>query len=67
MNPDECQKNIEIVKTTGIKYFQKNGYHLFSFVDNELFNFKAVSKMNSAKEILHIYANTIFESKRKNY
>lgn len=64
MNPEDWNQKVEDAKVEGIYYFQKLGYRIFAFIDNEPENLKAVSKIDQKKEILLLHANTIFESKR---
>lgn len=64
MNPQSWDQEVENSKVAGVRHFQKAGYRIFAFVDNEPDNLKAVSKIDSQQEILLLHANTIFESKR---
>ncbi|HDZ27619.1 hypothetical protein LCGC14_0447460 [marine sediment metagenome] len=64
MNPGGWEQEVENSKVAGVRYFQKKGYHIFAFVDNEPNNLKVVSNIDPDQEILLLHANTIFESKR---
>ncbi len=64
MNPHGWGEEVENTKVAGILHFQDAGYRIIGFVDNEPDNLKAVSQIDSQKEILLLHANTIFESKR---
>jgi len=64
MNPQGWEQEVENSKVDGVRYFQKIGYRIFAFVDNEPDNLKAVSNIDPDQEILLLHANTIFESKR---
>lgn len=64
MNPQGWEQEVENSKVAGVRYFQKKGYRIFAFVDNEPDNLKAVSNIDPDQEILLLHANTIFESKR---
>ncbi|MCX7965349.1 MAG: hypothetical protein N2596_01810, partial [Syntrophorhabdaceae bacterium] len=54
--------NIPHIKKRGIEYFQKLGYKVFAFVDNEPENLKAVAEIDRRGEILLLHADTIFKS-----
>ena len=64
MSPYEQHQNVQKVKASGVRHFQKAGYRVIAFIDNEPDNLKAVSKIDPKQEILLFHANTIFESKR---
>ncbi len=64
MNPKDRGQAVEEAKVEGIRYFLKMGYRVFAVVDNEPGNLKAISGIDSKKEILLLHADTIFESKR---
>jgi len=64
MNPKDWDQEVENSKVAGVRHFQKAGYRIFAFVDNDPDNFKLISKIDANKEILLLHANTIFESKR---
>lgn len=64
LNSTGWDEDVEKVKSAGVMSFQKKGYRIFAFVDNEPDNLKAVSKIDPTGEILLLHANTIFESKR---
>ena len=64
MSPYEWHQNVQEAKVSGVRHFQKAGYRVIAFIDNEPDNLKAVSKIDPNQEILLFHANTIFESKR---
>ncbi len=64
MNPQDWEEEVENAKVAGVRHFQKAGYRIIAFVDNEPANLKATSQIDPNKEILLLHANTIFESKR---
>lgn len=64
MNSSDWEQEVGNAKVAGVYYFQKAGYRVFAFIDNEPDNLKAVSKINPKQEILLLHANTIFESRR---
>ncbi|TET73424.1 MAG: HAD family hydrolase [Candidatus Aminicenantes bacterium] len=64
MNPQGWEQEVENSKVAGVRHFQKKGYRIFAFVDNEPDNLKVVSNIDPDQEILLLHANTIFESKR---
>jgi hypothetical protein len=64
MNSSDWEQEVGNAKVAGVYYFQKAGYRVFAFIDNEPDNLKAVSKINPIQEILLLHANTIFESRR---
>lgn len=64
MNPLGWEQNVKKSKEAGVQKFQKAGYRIFAFVDNEPSNLKAVSQLDPNQEILLLHAHTIFESKR---
>ena len=65
MNPRGWEKNVSSSKAEGILAFQRKGYRIFGYIDNEPENLLAVSELDLRQEILLLHANTIFESKRK--
>ena len=65
MNPHGWEKNVCASKAEGIRDFQRKGYRIFGYIDNEPENLLAVSEQDCRQEILLLHANTIFESKRK--
>ena len=64
MNPLDWETNIKDSKAAGVIHLQKAGYRIFAFVDNEPLNLRAVSEVDTNREILLLHADTIFESKR---
>ena len=65
MNPHGWETNVSASKAEGIRDFQRKGYRIFGYIDNEPENLLAVSEQDRLQEILLLHANTIFESKRK--
>jgi hypothetical protein len=63
MRPDD-EQSIPVAKIAGIKYFQRAGYRVVAFIDNEPDNLEAVAQMETSREILLLHADTIFQSKR---
>lgn len=65
MKTDGTSEDVVNSKVAGILHFQKAGYHIFAFVDNEPENLRAVAEVDPQKQILLLHANTIFKSKRR--
>ena len=63
MNPGAWEENVKGSKADGIRKFEKDGYRVFAFVDNEPSNLQAVAKIDGNRDILLLHADTIFESK----
>ncbi|MCX7966618.1 MAG: hypothetical protein N2596_08340, partial [Syntrophorhabdaceae bacterium] len=55
MNNMGLDGNIPHIKKRGIEYFQKLGYKVFAFVDNEPENLKAVAEIDRRGEILLLH------------
>jgi hypothetical protein len=64
MNRNGWDGDIVQSKVEGVIHFQRAGYRLFAFVDNEPENLGAVARLDPQKTILLLHANTIFKSKR---
>lgn len=64
MNPYTWEEGVSISKTEGIYHFQRKGYRVIAYIDNEPENLMAVSKQDFSDEILLLHADTIFESRR---
>ena len=64
MNPGQWEEDVPHAKVAGVRHFQRAGYRIFAFVENEPLNLKAVARHDPQREILLLHANTIFESKR---
>jgi len=64
MNPYGWDQEVGRSKAEAVTLFRQEGYRVFAMVDNEPANLRAVSKVNSAGEMLLLHANTIFESRR---
>lgn len=64
MNSIGLDADIPQIKRMGIEYFQKTGYRVFAYVDNEPENLKAVAEIDKNGEILLLHADTIFKSSR---
>lgn len=62
MAPDSWQGDVASAKAEGVRYFQKKGYRVCAFIDNEPENLKAVAEMDGSQEILLLHADTIFKS-----
>lgn len=61
---DWNEEKVVPAKVEGVRYFQKLGYRVFAFMDNEPENLEAVAQADGSKEILLLHADTIFASKR---
>lgn len=55
-------KDIMEGKVQGIFHFEKKGYYVFAFIDNEPENLKAVAEAKLGHRILLLHADTIFQS-----
>ena len=64
MSPFGWNSEVESAKREGIRYFQRMGYRVFAFVDNEPANLEAVADMEESEGILLLHADTLFESAR---
>ncbi len=62
MKPDSWRGTIASVKAEGIRHFQKKGYRVCAFIDNEPENLRSVAEMDASEEILLMHADTIFKS-----
>jgi hypothetical protein len=62
MNPSGWNKNIVPFKIAGIDYFQKKGFRVIAFVDNEPENLEAVSMNDRTGDILLLHADTVYTS-----
>ncbi len=65
MNPHGWEKNVSDSKAEGVRDFQRKGYRICGYIDNEPDNLLAVSEQDIHHEILLLHASMIFESKRK--
>ncbi|MFX0117270.1 MAG: hypothetical protein ACFFB3_22175 [Candidatus Hodarchaeota archaeon] len=65
MNKNDWEVLVGNSKVLGLQNFQKNGYKVIAFVDNEPANLEAVSEAQIAQDLLLLHAETIFESKRR--
>jgi hypothetical protein len=65
MNPYGWNCRVVESKVEGIDYFQRGGYRVVAFVDNEPANLHAVSEYDLKKEILLLHADTTFKSSRE--
>lgn len=65
MNRHGWDSEITTSKVAGILHFQKSGYRIFAYVDNEPENLKAISDVDPRQQILLLHANTLFKSKRR--
>ncbi len=64
MNPHAWEVPVTEAKIAGVKYFQKLGYRVVAFIDNEPKNLQAIADADPDNEILLLHADTIFQSKR---
>ena len=62
MKPDSWDHTIASLKAEGVRYFQRKGYRVCAFIDNEPENLRAVADMDRSEEILLLHADTIFKS-----
>jgi len=62
MNRNGWDSNILASKIEGVLHFQKSGYHIFAFVDNEPENLRAIADLDPEGRILLLHADTIFGS-----
>jgi hypothetical protein len=65
MNPCGWNENILAFKVAGVDHFQKKGFRVIAFVDNEPENLEAVSRNDRTGEILLLHADTVYESQRE--
>jgi len=65
MNPNGWEGDIVTSKVAGVLHFQKSGYRIFAYVDNEPENLRAISDVDPQKQILLLHADTLFKSKRR--
>jgi hypothetical protein len=65
MKPGAVNEDVVASKVEGMRHFQKAGYRIFAYVDNEPENLEAAAELDPDKQILLLHANTIFKSKRK--
>ena len=65
MNPCGWNGNIVAFKVAGIDYFQKKGFRVIAFVDNEPENLQAVSMNDRTGDILLLHADTVYKSQRE--
>jgi len=65
MSPYGWGEKIISAKIEGIGFFQRRGFRVFAFVDNEPENLKAVAEVDDTGEILLLHADTVFASKRE--
>ncbi len=64
MNPGQWEEGVTNAKVAGVRHFQRMGFRVFAFIDNEPDNLTAVAQCDPDHEILLLHANTLFESKR---
>ena len=65
MNPCGWNENVVPFKVAGIDYFQKKGFRVIAFVDNEPENLEAVSMSDRTGDILLLHADTVYESQKE--
>ncbi|MFZ5515875.1 MAG: hypothetical protein ACOY90_04520 [Candidatus Zhuqueibacterota bacterium] len=59
------EKGIPESKDAGIFHFQRIGFRIVAFIDNEPSNLEVIAQNRTNKEILLLHADTIFESQRQ--
>jgi len=64
MNPGGWDGRVTASKVEGVRHFQKAGYRIFAFLDNEPDNLEAVASIDPDGDILLLHADTIFKSSR---
>ncbi len=64
MNPCGWNENVVAYKAAGIESFQKKGFRVIAFADNEPENLEAVSMVDPAGEILLLHADTAYKSQK---
>ncbi len=65
MNPHRWAERIEESKVGGIALFQRRGFRIVAFVDNEPANLQTVADYDRTGEILLLHADTVFTSLRE--
>ncbi|MCI0713479.1 MAG: HAD family hydrolase [Chloroflexi bacterium] len=60
MNPGDWEEQVVYHKVAGINYFQRKGYRVVTFIDNEPANLAAVAEYDAS--ILLLHADTLYES-----
>jgi len=65
MNRYGWAERIEESKVEGIAHFQRRGFRVVAFVDNEPANLQAVADYDRTGEILLLHADTVFTSLRE--
>jgi len=64
MNPYGWAERIEESKVEGIEFFERRGFRVVAFVDNEPANLQAVADYDRKGGILLLHADTVFSSER---
>ena len=65
MNRRGWDSNVSASKIEGVVYFQRSGYRIFAFADNEPENLMAIADLDPDGQILLLHADTIFRSERE--
>jgi hypothetical protein len=58
-------REVATSKVAGILHFQKSGYRIFAFIDNEPENLQAIAQLDPNKQIFLLHTDTLFKSKRR--
>lgn len=65
MNDGGWEEDVVHSKVAGVRHFQRLGYHVCAFVDNEPSNLEAVAAAEGTDKVLLLHADTLFESRRE--
>lgn len=65
MNDGGWEQDVVHSKVEGVRHFQRLGYHVCAFVDNEPSNLEAVAEAEGTDDLLLLHADTLFESRRE--
>ena len=65
MNDGGWDQDVLPSKVAGVRHYQRLGYHVCAYVDNEPANLEAVAGADGTDEILLLHADTLFESRRE--
>ncbi len=65
MNPGGWDGKVTASKVAAVHHFQRAGYRIFTFMDNEPDNLEAVAGMDPDGDIRLLHADEIFKSKRE--
>lgn len=64
MNSGGWEEDVVGSKVAGVHHYQRLGYHVFGFVDNEPGNLEAVAAADGTDGVLLLHADTLFETRR---